>query len=101
MKTVIKWFDVNTHLPKNMDRVLIAYKTDFGSHAVTIGWYVREKSVKSQVFEGNCDDEYDESTDEYYLKEQWVDESVESEYYYPIRNVTHWAMMPDAPGLIG
>lgn len=93
------WISVDDELPKNQKRVLIAYATHQGVRAVTIGWYTKSKSLDSAYFDGEVDDEYDEESDTYYLKEQWVDESNESEYHYSINNVTHWMPLPDLPEL--
>lgn len=62
-----------------------------------MGWYCKAGQVEAERFEGEVDDEYDEASDTYYLKEQWVDESMESEYHYSISGVTHWMPLPDLP----
>lgn len=93
----MKWIPAAQRLPPTQKRVLIAYTTHHGKRAVTIGWYCRAKSLDSGAFESEVDDEYDAASDTYYLKEQWVDESVESEYHYPISGVTHWAELPRMP----
>lgn len=92
-----EWTSVTDELPKSQKRVLIAYSTDSGKRLVTIGWYAARHTLDAAYFEGEVDDEYDEASDTYYVKEGWVDESVESEYHYPISNVTHWAMLPELP----
>lgn len=92
----MEWIDAETK-PRCQKRVLIAYTTHYGKRAVTVGWYTPAKMLESGDFESEIDDEYDEESDTYYMKEQWVDESVESEYHYPICNVTHWMELPDLP----
>ena len=91
------WISVDERLPNNQQRVLIAYECHHRKRAVTMGWHVKAKSIESSYFESEVDDEYDEETDCYYLKEQWVDESRESEYHYPIYRVSHWMPLPKPP----
>ena len=92
-----EWISVNDQLPNNQQTVLIAYKTNYGKRAVTMGWHVRAKCIESGNFEGEVNEEYDEEADTYYMKEQWVDESIESEYHYTISNVSHWMPLPKPP----
>ena len=91
------WIDATAQKPKTQKLVLIAYVTHYGKPAVTMGWYCPTKTIESGNFESEVDDEYDEDSDTYYMKEQWVDESVESEYHYGISGVTHWMPLPEFP----
>ena len=93
----MKWISITNLMPKTQQRVLVAYTTHHGKRAVTVGWYTPSKTLESGNFGGDVDDEYDEATDTFYLKEQWVDESTESEYHYPIYGVTHWMPLPSHP----
>jgi len=90
------WIPATERLPNPQQFVLIAYTSNNGKRAVTMGWHVPAKAVESN-FEGEVDDEYDEETDAYYFKEQWVDESSESECHYLISGVTHWMPLPEVP----
>lgn len=83
-----KWISIADAMPHAQQMVDIAYVDHFGRPATTMGWYCPAKTLKSDDF-----------ADEVFLKEQWVDESQESEYHYPISGVTHWkprAKHPDA-----
>lgn len=91
------WIDVETALPPTQKRVLIAYTTTYNRRSVTIGWHCKARTIESSSLEGEVDEEYDEDADAYYMKEQWVDESVESEYHYQISGVTHWMPLPTLP----
>lgn len=91
------WIVVEDRLPRPQERVLIAYTDHRKRLTRTIGWYSPSKTVESSDFEGEVDDEYDEASDTYYMKEGWVDESQESEYHYRISSVTHWMPIPPHP----
>lgn len=97
MNMNMNWINVNEQLPPTQQRVLIAYIQSHGRLGVTIGWYVPAKAILSDSISGEVDDEYDEATDAYYMVEQWVDESAESEYHYPITHITHWMPLPYVP----
>jgi hypothetical protein len=91
-----EWISLSDGMPAAQKRVLIAYNNGY-IPVVTVGWYCPAKTLESENFQSEVDDEYDEATDTYYLKEQWVDESQESEYHYSISGVTHWQEMPRHP----
>lgn len=91
------WTDASKEKPECQKSVLIAYTDDNGKDRVTIGWYAPRFTIESSSFDGEVDDEYHEDMDEYFIKEGWVDESIESEYHYPIQNVTHWQDKPKHP----
>lgn len=90
------WISINERLPASHKPVLIAFVASNGVRHVTMGWYAAPKTVNSENFEGEVDDEYDDEKDAYFLREQWVDESFYSEYHHPLENVTLWMPMPEA-----
>lgn len=91
------WISVEDALPKAQKQVLIRYLNHHGKLTTTMGWYCPAKTVESGCFDGEVDDEYDDVSDTHYMKEQWVDESSECEYHYPITGVTHWQPLPAPP----
>lgn len=93
----VTWIPVCERLPRTQQRVLIVYTTHHGKPAITMGWHCKARTLESSYFEGDVDDEYDEAHDVFYMKEQWVDESAESECHYQISGVTHWMPLPSAP----
>lgn len=92
------WIEADSRKPEAGQRVLIAYYDDRGRPMVTIGWYAPRWTIQTSDFADEVDDEYSDELDDYYIREGWVDESVESEFHYRIRYVTHWqplALHPD------
>ena len=84
------WISIADAMPSTQQQVDIAYIDHHGNPQTTMGWHCQAKTLEASSFGGEVEEEYDEETDTYYLKEQWVDESQESEYHYPITGVTHW-----------
>lgn len=93
------WINVADAMPRTQQKVDIAYIDDHGIPQTTMGWYCPAKTLEASDFYSEVDDEYDEETDTYYLKEQWVDESQESDYHYPITGVTHWKPRAKHPAM--
>ena len=95
----LEWISIADAMPNTQQQVDIAYIDANGKPQTTMGWYCRARTLESANFAGEVDDEYDEETYTYYMKEQWVDESHEAEYHYSITGVTHWkprAKHPDS-----
>lgn len=86
----LEWISIADAMPNTQQQVDIAYIDHHGKRQTTMGWHCQAKTLEASSFGGEVEEEYDEETDTYYLKEQWVDESQESEYHYPITGVTHW-----------
>ena len=82
----MNWIKIEDQLPEPQKMVQIAYRGKF----VTIGWYCGKYQIKAD-FDVEDDFDYKEEEDEHYVKEGWRSECLESEYYYPINEVTHWA----------
>jgi hypothetical protein len=94
----VTWIPISEKLPiTHAGLVLIRYKNNYGSMRTTIGWYCPAKTHESADFDDSVEEEYDEETGTYYMKEGWVDESHESEFHYSISGVTHWRPLPDPP----
>lgn len=87
-----KWISIADAMPHAQQEIDIAYINHHGVPVTTMGWYCPAKTLRA-------DDLYDKETDTFYLKEQWVDESQESEYHYPISGVTHWKPRAKHPDL--
>lgn len=92
----MNWIDINKDLPENQKLVQIAYSNERGSKFVTVGWYCRKFEVEA---DWDIDDDlgYNEEEDKYFVKEGWRSQCLESEYYYPISGVTHFAPLLKHP----
>lgn len=95
VKQESKWLPIET-APKNT-KIIVRYKNEYGNDKTVFAKYI-EKFTE----EASCDsenDEYDEATDTYYLKEGWL-ELIEnwdefSSVYFDSRNiVTGWMPAP-------
>jgi len=97
--TPTEWIDADIQKPKAQERVQIAYYDADDRPRVTIGWYAPRWKIPTSYFADEVDDEYSDELDDYFLKEGWVDESVESEFHYRVRNVSHWQPLATHPDL--
>lgn len=88
----MEWIKIENDLPKNQKLVQIAYKGKY----VTVGWYCRKFEVEAD-FDIDDDYDYDEERDEYFIKEGWRSQCLESEWYYTISDVTDWAPLLTHP----
>ena len=83
-------------LPANGKLVNIAYRNSNGKELVTTGFYRRKFEVEAD-FDFDDDFDYHEKKDQYYFKEGWSSCCLESEFSYPISNVSHWQELPKHP----
>lgn len=85
-----QWIELDgSNAPKTGEVVQIAYKEQ-NTERVAIGWYCGKYEMQGDPgFQ--IDLEHKEDTDEFYVKPGWKSECLESQYYYPISNVTHYA----------
>lgn len=83
---IMNWIKVTEQLPQPQKLVQIAYQDKF----VTVGWYCGKFQVEGD-FDFDDDWDVDEETDKIYVSEGWRSQCLESEEYYPITEVTHWA----------
>jgi hypothetical protein len=90
------WIDINKELPENQKLVQIAYSNYLGNKLVTVGWYCGKYEVEAD-FDWDDDFDYSEEKDCYFVKEGWRSQCLESEYYYTIDNVTHFAPLLKHP----
>lgn len=92
----MKWIKIGEDLPENNKLVLIAYKNDRGVMLITMGWYCRKHEVEVD-FDIEDDFDYCEDKDQYFVKEGWRSQCLESEWYYTISNVCYWMPLPSKP----
>ena len=103
--TVQEWISVKDRLPENGVHVLICcemhrYGGEIAGKYVCDGYYAEANKIIAGGFPDECNCEYSEEDDEYYLCEGWYEvvknwddfNSVAVEDF-----VTHWMPMPNPP----
>ena len=103
--TVQEWISVNDRLPENGVHVLICcemrrYGGEIAGKYVCDGYYAEANKIIAGGFPDECNCEYSEEDDEYYLCEGWYEvvknwddfNSVAVEDF-----VTHWMPLPQPP----
>ena len=103
--TVQEWISVKDRLPENGVHVLLCcemhrYSGEIAGKYICDGYYAEANKIIAGGFPDDCDCEYSEEDDEYYLCEGWYEvvknwddfNSVAVEDF-----VTHWMPMPHPP----
>ena len=103
--TVQEWISVDERLPENGVHVLICcemrrYGGEIAGKYVCDGYYAEANKIIAGDFPDECNCEYSEEDDEFYLREGWYEvvknwddfNSVAVEDF-----VTHWMPLPERP----
>lgn len=85
---------VTERLPKSGKRVIFRWVNSHDEKRTSIGFYAAPQTISADDYEDPVEYEYDEDNDCYWINEGWYEEGADSEYYYPIHNVTHWCELP-------
>lgn len=94
------WISVKDRLPDSSKNVLAYYQNSMGnSRRIRAAW-IAAKTVESNLEDNDCD-EYDDTTDAYYMKEGWYEQIDNWDEYSSVTvcegDVTHWMPIPPAP----
>ena len=96
------WTSVTRAMPDTTKKVLATYLNNLGKPRIVIANWVQARTQKTQWEDEEFGiSEYDESSDEFFLKEGWY-ECIENHeefgmYWIYEGEVTHWAPMPLGP----
>ena len=103
--TVQEWVSVDDRLPENGVHVLLCcemhrYGGEIAGKYVCDGYYAEANKIIAGGFLDECNCEYSEEDDEYYLCEGWYEVIKNWDAYtsVPVEDfVTHWMPMPQPP----
>ena len=103
--TVQEWISVNDRLPENGVHVLLCceihrYGGEIAGKYVCDGYYAEANKIIAGGFPDECDCEYSEEDDEYYLCEGWYEVIKNWDDYNSVAVedfVTHWMQLPELP----
>ena len=103
--TVQEWVSVKDRLPENGVHVLLCcemrrYGGGIAGKYVCDGYYAEANKIISGGFPDECNCEYSEEDDEYYLCEGWYEVIKNWDDYnsVPVEDfVTHWMPLPEPP----
>ena len=105
--TVQEWISVEDRLPENGVHVLLCceihrYGGEIAGKYVCDGYYAEANKIIAGGFPDECDCEYSEEDDEYYLCEGWYEVIKNCDDYNSVTVedlVTHWMPLPSTEGL--
>ena len=100
--TVQEWISVKDRLPENGVHVLLCCEThryggEIAGKYVCDGYYAEANKIIAGGFPEECDCEYSEEDDEYYLREGWYEVIKNWDDYNSVAVkdfVTHWMPLP-------
>ena len=103
--TVQEWISVDDRLPENGVHVLLCcemrrYKGAISGKYVCDGYYAEKNKIIAGGFPDECNCEYSEEDDEYYLCEGWYEVIKNWDDYNSVAVedfVTHWMPLPEPP----
>ena len=103
--TVQEWISVKDRLPENGAHVLLCcemhrYGGEIAGKYVCDGYYAEANKIIAGSFPDECNCEYSEEDDEYYLCEGWYEVIKNWDDYSSVTVedfVTHWMPMPNPP----
>ena len=103
--TVQEWISVDDRLPESGVHVLICcemhrYGGEIAGKYVCDGYYAEANKIIAGGFPDECNCEYSEEDDEYYLCEGWYEVIKNWDDYNSVAVedfVTHWMPMPELP----
>ena len=103
--TVQEWISVKDRLPENGVHVLLCceihrYGGEIAGKYVCDGYYAEANKIIAGGFPDECDCEYSEEDDEYYLCEGWYEVIKNWDDYNSVTVedfVTHWMPLPQPP----
>ena len=103
--TTHEWISVKDRLPENGAHVLLCcemhrYGGEIAGKYVCDGYYAEANKIIAGGFPDECDCEYSEEDDEYYLREGWYEVIKNWDDYNSVTVgdfVTHWMPLPKAP----
>ena len=103
--TVQKWISVKDRLPENGVHVLLCcemhrYGGEIAGKYICDGYYAEANKIIAGGFPDDCDCEYSEEDDEYYLCEGWYEVIKNWDDYNSVTVedfVTHWMPLPQPP----
>ena len=103
--TVQEWVSVDDRLPESGAHVLICcemhrYGGEIAGKYVCDGYYAEANKIIAGGFPDECDCEYSEEDDEYYLCEGWYEVIKNWDDYNSVTVedfVTHWMPLPEPP----
>ena len=104
---VPEWISVKDGLPESGVQVLLCcevhrYGDEFAGKYVCDGYYAEANKIIAGGFPDECDCEYSEEDDEYYLREGWYEVIKNWDDYNSVTVgdfVTHWMPLPSTEGL--
>ena len=103
--TVQEWISVKDRLPENGAHVLLCcemrgYGGEIAGKYICDGYYAEANKIIAGGFPDECNCEYSEEDDEYYLCEGWYEVIKNWDDYNSVTvedSVTHWMPLPQPP----